>query len=131
MGAWDVTAFGNDDASDMVLDLLEHSNPREYLTQILAHAKETGYLEAPQGSQIVAAAAMVAAAKNKESISVPGNAASWIDANESVLRPLAATALSAISRVRGENSELRELWQESDEFPAWIADLDRISAALL
>ncbi|MFZ0981183.1 MAG: DUF4259 domain-containing protein [Candidatus Acidiferrales bacterium] len=130
MGAWDVTPFGNDDASDMVSDLLEHPNPRDYLAQVLAHAKETGYLEAPEGSQMVAAAAIVAAAKNKESVSVPGSAASWIDANESMLRPLAATALEAVTRVRGENSELHELWQESDEFPAWIANLDRVSAAL-
>ena len=35
-----------------------------------------------------------------------------------------------VTRVRGDDSELRELWQESDEFPAWIAELDRISAAL-
>lgn len=44
--------------------------------------------------------------------------------------PLAGTALEAVARVRGENSELRELWQEGDEFPAWIAELGRISAAL-
>jgi hypothetical protein len=130
MGAWDATAFGNDDAADMLVDLLEHSSPREYLAQILAHARETGYLEAPEGSQMVAVAAIVAASKNKEVVAVPENAASWIDANESMLRPLAATALEAISRVRGEKSELRELWQESEEFPNWIADLDKISAAL-
>jgi hypothetical protein len=130
MGAWDASAFGNDDASDMVSDLLERSNPKDYLTQILAHAREADYLEAPEGSQMVAAAAIVAASKDKESISVPGNAASWIDENGDMLRSLAGTALEAVSRVRGDNSELHELWQESDEFPAWIAELNRISAAL-
>jgi hypothetical protein len=131
MGAWDVTAFGNDDASDWVADLLEHSNPNGYLKQVFDQAKKAGYLDATGGSQLVAAAALVAAAKNKNSISVPDKTTSWIAANAAMLQPLAPTALEAIARVRGENSELRELWQESDQFSSWNADLDRISAALV
>ncbi len=130
MGAWDETAFGNDDASDMVLDLLEHSNPRDYVTQILARSREAGYLEAPDGSRIVAAAAIVAASRSQGSTSIPGTAANWIQANESMLRPLAEMALEALARVRGENSELCELWQGSNSFQAWISELDTISAAL-
>jgi hypothetical protein len=130
MGAWDVTAFGNDDASDMVLELLEQSNPREFLSQILDQAKETGYLEAPEGSRMVAAAAIVAAARKRESITIPDNLASWIQANESILKPLAPAALSAIGRIRGSQSELCELWQETDEFSAWTGNLDVISTTL-
>lgn len=130
MGAWDVTAFGNDEASDMVWDLLEQPNPQHFLARILDHAHGTGYMEAPEGSQVVAAAAIVAAAIRFESVTVPDHLASWIQSNKSMLRPLVPAALTAMERVRGDQSELRESWRDSDEDTAWLAELDVISSVL-
>lgn len=124
MGAWDVTAFGNDEASDMVLDRLEHPNPQQFLTRVLDHAYGTEYMEASEGSQVVAAAIKF------ESVTVPDHLASWIQSNKSMLRPPAPAALTAMERVRGDQSELCESWRDSDEDTAWLADLDVISSPL-
>jgi len=62
MGAWDMTAFGNDDAADWVADLLQAPKAAEFLEKTLSPDGRGGYLEAPDGSQLVAAAAIIAAA---------------------------------------------------------------------
>jgi hypothetical protein len=93
-------------------------------------AKRDGYMEAPDGCQLVAAAAVVAAACGKSPTGLSPGLAEWIQGKEAVLKYLAPAALAAIQRVRSDASELRDLWQESDDFSAWSADLESISTAL-
>ncbi|HXB72595.1 MAG TPA: DUF4259 domain-containing protein [Candidatus Acidoferrales bacterium] len=130
MGAWDVTAFGNDDAADWALDLLETKKPAEFLENTFTLAKGNGYLEAFDGGQIVAAAAVVATACGSAPQGLPEDLGEWLRGKEAAFQYLAPTALAALQRVRGEESELRELWQETDDFSAWCSDLDAISATL-
>lgn len=130
MGAWDTTAFGNDDAADFALDLIESAQPLALLTDTLARAKQSDYLEAPDGSQMVAAAATVAAACSGTTTHLTTELQTWIAGREIDLKPLAQTAALALQRVRGENSELNELWQEGDDGSAWLQELERIAAGL-
>jgi hypothetical protein len=130
MGAWDVTAFGNDEAADWAVDLLEAEQPARFIENTLALAKGEGYLEDPDGSQIVAAAAVIAAACGQAPQGLPDDIGEWLRGKESTFKPLASTALAALQRVRSEPSELLALWQETDDFSAWCADLDAISATL-
>jgi hypothetical protein len=130
MGAWDVTAFGNDDAADWTLDLQDAAAPADFLERTLHIAKRDGYMEAPDGCQLVAAAAVVAAACGRAPAGLSPGLGEWIRGKEAVLKYVAPAALAAIQRVRSDESELRDLWQESDDFSAWSADLESISTAL-
>jgi hypothetical protein len=114
MGAWDITAFGNDDAADWSADLLESGAPADFLEQTLSMAKRPGYLEAGDGSLLVAAAAVVSAACGTSVHGLPDDLRSWLQGKESAIKSLAPAAQLAIQRVRGQDSELYETWQESD-----------------
>jgi hypothetical protein len=129
MGAWDVTAFGNDDASDWILDLLETVNPLEFFEKTFDKARIDSYLEAPEASEIVAAAAVVAAARNRTAVNLPENLAQWLQGREDSLKKLAPSAVNALQRVK-IGSELQELWLETDDFQAWCDHLDGISSAI-
>lgn len=131
MGAWDVTAFGNDDAADWTSELVDAGNPIEILETTLALAQRDGYLEAPDGSQLVAAAAVVAAAvSGNVPEGFPESLNQWLRGKEGSLKGFAAVAKTAVQRVRGANSELRDLWEATEDFSAWNADLEAISTAL-
>lgn len=134
MGAWDETAFGNDGAGDWAAQLAHSDQPVEFLKQTLAQASdEEEYLERDEGSAMVAAAAVVAAAQaggNTLRSLLPSELMEWLQGREAELRPLAPDALTALQRVRGEGSELKELWEETDDFAAWNRNLDAISTAL-
>ncbi|HEV8261457.1 MAG TPA: DUF4259 domain-containing protein [Burkholderiales bacterium] len=122
-------AFGNDEAADWALGFLDANKPAEFLASTLDLAKGDDYLEAPDGSQIVAAAVIAAACGNPPQ-GLPDNVREWVRGKEAPVKNLAPAALAALQRVQGEQSELRELWQESDDFSVWRSDLDAISAAL-
>ena len=61
---------------------------------------------------------------------MPEELGDWLRGKETSLTSIAAAARAAIHRVQNDSSELRELWQDSDEFLAWHAGLDAIVAAL-
>lgn len=131
MGAWDVTAFGNDDAADWASELVDAGNPIEFLRTALALAQRDGYMEAPDGSQLGAAAAVVAAAVfGNVPEGFPESLNQWLRGKEGSLKGLAAVAKNAVQRVRGADSELRDLWEATEDFSAWNADLEAISTAL-
>jgi hypothetical protein len=103
------------------------------LVASLKRATGPGYLEAPEGSAAIAAAEVVAAAAGHPSPSLPAPLAAWA-AKQTKAEAVAQLALArqAVDRVaRGERSELRELWDESNP-AAWraaVADLEKRLAA--
>jgi hypothetical protein len=125
-----VFAFGNDDAADRAAELLETSQPAEFVGKTLQLASHSGYLEAPEGSQLVAAAAVIAAACGVTPQGFPEELREWIRGKDLSLKRLAPAALVSIRRVLSEDSELRDLWQESDDFSAWPENVNVIAAAV-
>ncbi len=90
-----------------------------------AAADAEGYLEAPDSSNALAAAEVVAALNGAPTSSaivvedyLPVIARSGIP----VTGELTALALRAIDRVASD-SELKELWDEVDDAPAWRAEV--------
>ena len=130
MGAWDVTAFGNDDDADWAAEALEAPKPAEFVEKTLHMATSSGYLEAPDGSRLVAAAAVIAGACGGAPQGFPEHLCEWLSGKELSLEHLAPAALVAIRRVRSEDSELRDLWQDTEDFSAWSGGLNVISTAL-
>jgi hypothetical protein len=91
------------------------------------------YLESPDGSVAIAAAEVIAAAVGSPAASLPASVTRWVDAHgASVADADVVLALAALDRVTAENSELAELWAESDdrEWSQSVEDLrNRLSTA--
>jgi hypothetical protein len=136
MGAWAIDSFGNDDALDWLGDLEEHSDLRlveQTIQRVLTAGSD--YLQAPEATQALAAAEVIASAFGN-----PGPAAKdrkvlvdWLArVRPSPSASLAESARGAIDRIVGENSELNELWEDTDDYDAWVEDVknlrDRLDA---
>ena len=142
MGAWGGGVFANDDAADWAGDLVDDGSP-ETVRATLAVAAERStndYLEAPEGSEALAAAEVVAAAAGQPvaADSYSEAALEWAARHPEVGAPeFVSLARAAVDRVDGADSELRELWLDDDDSDAdaareWteaVADLRQRLAA--
>jgi hypothetical protein len=136
MGTWDVGPFDNDTAADWCGDLHDAAPDerpvlaRSALTAVLDNGDE--YLDSDLAVEAIAAAAVVAS-------QLPGGAeitspyapdflleGSRLDVPED----LPALAVRALDRIVGDDSEWRELWEESGDYPTALAELQRIRTTL-
>lgn len=133
MGAWGHGSFENDDALDFLAELLgsgDTSPIREVLDHVLT---STEYVEAPDASQCIAAAEVVAAALGRPTAAAlrKQDVAAWIvQVKPRVDATLVAQMAEALTRILAPNSELGELWQESDEFAEWQAAVEEVRSQL-
>lgn len=133
MGAWGAGPFENDDAGDWSygFDGADEASGHRLLAEALHLGAPDEYVEATAGSVAVAAAAVVSWLHAPDEIPDPPDGespAAWVRAvGPGPYTELTAAALAALDRVRGDDSELAELW-DGDE--AWPASLDQIEARL-
>lgn len=132
MGAWSHEPFGNDDANDWAYGL-EDVNDLSLIESTLDKVLETaGYLEAPDASEAVAAVEVLAKllGKGTQTDSYTEKVDEWVKSVS--LKPgeaLLDKAKRVLERVLGENSELRELWEESGS-EEWIASIAALQSAV-
>ena len=136
MGAWGNGPFDNDEAGDWGYEF-DGADEATGL-QLLADALQVGgpgeFLEGTDGSIAVAAAEVLSWMLDHGSIpnSPYGeDPAAWVRATDR--KPdaqLISAALGALDRVRSDDSELAQLWAESDEEAAWRGSLARVEARL-
>lgn len=135
MGVWGAGPFDNDDASDWAyeFDGADESTGLRILAEALDLGPASEYLEAPEGANVVAAAAVASWLKDPGAIpdSSYGEAtATWVrTVRPSPTVPLTAAAIAALDRVRSDQSELAELWGDTDD-GAWRASLLQIETRL-
>ncbi len=130
MGTWAVDTYGNDYALDWAQDLQEAGN-LEPIESTLDYALGEGELEAPFGAEALAAVDVLARLQGNGGAGAAadeddggGSAAidRWVAQRKQKVSPaLAGKALRAVERVLGEQSELRQLWQESEHYEEWRA----------
>lgn len=135
MGAWGTGAFDNDDAADFAGSLNDTApgERAELIRETLdAAADNDSYLEIDEASAAIAAAAVVAS-------QLPGGpevdsayGPEFLAGGGSIELPddLAELALRAIARILSDESEWRELWEESESLDEAIGALEPIRAAL-
>ncbi|HEX8372129.1 MAG TPA: DUF4259 domain-containing protein [Chthoniobacterales bacterium] len=131
MGAWDFGPFDNDDAADWLYEL-ESTSDTSAIVAALAVVTEAGddYLEAPDCSNALAAVEIVAALRGSPLAKLPDNAKAWVAAHRALdTTSLVPIAQTVVQRIR-TNSELKELWDESEEAAMWYATLDDVSSRL-
>jgi hypothetical protein len=135
MGAWGAGSFENDDALDFVVRL-EHEGKtaiREALEDVTRLDAED-YLEAPEASCAIAAAELLAAARDGDVSRLPQSVQDWLAGHGEGLATSALLALAdrAVERVLTQ-SELRDLWEQGDanaQSEAWNTGVRQLRARL-
>ena len=133
MGCWAIDSFGNDDAADWLAELTEAKDLAPVRRAISALLSEDGYLDAPFSTEALAAIEVVAAALGRPTISAQNQPrlVTWIASVKPVADPLLVSeAARAIDRILGPDSELRELWEDTDDFGQWQANVRELRTAL-
>lgn len=129
MGAWGYGSFENDDAADFLVDARDSGDLsliREVLDNVLT---STEYVEAPDASRAIAATEIVAAAMGRPTAAAQqeDGLRQWLARIRPTIDPdLAAQAREALARILARDSELRELWEETDEFSEWRESVTEI-----
>ena len=118
MGAWGAGVFENDDACDYVSEVIGDRDLKR-LHATLGRVANFGdeYLEAPEASEALAAADIVARLKGNwgQRDAYTAKLDTWVE--QSRLSPgtdMIVAARNAVQRVVTEPSELMELWEEGD-----------------
>ncbi|MFE5299527.1 DUF4259 domain-containing protein [Streptomyces sp. NPDC056632] len=131
MGTWDIGPFDNDTAADFsyTVDEAPAEKKADVLLAAFREVVGTGeeYLDADLAVEAVAAAALVAAqCPGGEPVTTSYGPDEPLPPLPTELRPV---AVAALDRVLGPESELLELWEESDG-TEWKAGIVRLRAVL-
>lgn len=133
MGAWGIGAFENDTACDWSDDLLETSDLTLLKTALKQVIDEEEYLDSDLACEAIAACEVIALLLGHESVSdaYTESIETWVAANKSLNpKPLLPLAHQALDRILAPDSELLELWQETEEADTWKASLETLRAKL-
>lgn len=134
MGTWSVDAFGNDDAADWAFELAE-STDLSLIEEALdtAIAASDDYLEAPDGAIALAAIEVIARLNGRwgERTVYTESVDSWVQRlGVKPTPPLISKAHTVIDLILADNSELPELWQEAEEYQAWLVSVQDLRSRL-
>jgi hypothetical protein len=133
MGAWGAGNFENDTALDWVWDLKESTDLSVVQVAISDVLNCGDYLDADVGCTGLAAAEVIAALRNKPMDNLPEEVSQWVETHKIVPSDrLVKDCLVAIDKIRSSDiSELKELWEESEDLPTeWYSVLDDLTARL-
>lgn len=124
MSAWSHRIFDDDVTLDALCELDESESLLEELENFLDQALESdeGYLDYENGAYSLAAAAVIDAKINGVEMDILSDGCADKELN-SILKKLEdcdvsglrEMALNVVKAVASDNSELRELWEESEE----------------
>jgi len=126
MGAWDIGSFDNDDALDWV-DELENADD----FSILADAFETvldqkdGSPDASDCAIALCAAEVVASLLDNPASDVPEEVLEWVEDKPEPSSALIKIAIKALNVILDE-SELKELWMETEEYQDWVENVNTL-----
>jgi hypothetical protein len=130
MGAWAADSFSNDDALDWLFAFTEAPTVemlRDTLDTIIA---EDEYPDAPDCSEAIVAAEIIASLNGRPSAKMPDDLKDWLATDHGLdAKGLGALARKALARIIA-GSELQELWDESDGKAAWHAEMKDLVARL-
>jgi hypothetical protein len=131
VGAWGTGTFDNDDAADWVYELLESADLVPARQAMAATMDSDGWLEIPEVSRAVAAASVVAAGFDGYVTGLPDEVVEWLEYHpDAGTLADARLAIDALERVASVDSELREVWLEAANGPAWVEEIARLAYRL-
>jgi hypothetical protein len=134
MGAWSPDNVGNDDAADWALSLAECTDLGLIETTVASVLVPSGeYLEASAACEAIAAVEAVARLLGRwgvrDAYTEPMDA--WVERVGLTPSPaLVQRAQQALDRILAPQSELRELWEETEQAAEWTAHVTQLRARL-
>lgn len=130
MGAWGFGYFQNDDAADLLGELIGEANwgAAERAVDAVLGVGD-GYLEAPESSAAIGAAALIAARAGTLAADLDVDDAKVINGMPVAPAALVAKAKAALARIL-KQSELADLWNDAGEKDAWHACVVQLESAL-
>jgi hypothetical protein len=136
MGAWGVGSLDNDGSLDWLADFGESgASAAVDVLNTAAEGVADGYVEADVAAAIVVLAEVIAASLGKPDEDLSDQLSEPVEQHKDALLEIdkvQARTLEALEAIMtdGETSELYDLWQESDEFDAWAAQMKSLHARL-
>ena len=132
MGTWSHEPFGNDSAADWAFALKGQQDFSAVEAALRQVVDNEGYLDADMAVEAIAAAEILAKANGRgtQSDAYTEPVEEWLESIE-VPPPaeLYVLARRALVRVLEPESELRELWEESDDFSQWEESVAALQSA--
>jgi len=123
MAAWGTKTFEEDTANDWIQELIDSEDAREFLSDSLSI--DPGYIEADQAAIVLAASETLIALLDEPRAGVPGELVDWVGDNEcDDVSDLPEVALPALAKVLGKESELRDIWSDSEDFDGWLENVE-------
>jgi hypothetical protein len=132
MGAWGADSFENDDASDWLADFCEGPDTESTAAALstVSEMAAADYLEAPDCCVAIAAAEVVASQKGAPNANLNDEAKTCLRSLEGKANHgLVSLALKALERIK-TNSELKELWDESENPAEWYQAVGNLESKL-
>lgn len=135
MGAWGMQPFENDMALDFTAYLFHESTAGDLSLlseafQDVFRSQQEGYMDSDVGSPAIAAAAILVYLQQGNAeylLKIQPNSQTWFDAaRQANYQALIPDALKALELVTAENSEVYDLWAETDYFEEWLDSVNKI-----
>ena len=134
MGTWSHESFGNDTANDWAYEL-EDATDFSVIEAALQVALDEGdeYLDADLAMEAIAAIEVIAKrlGKGTQSDVYTEKVDQWLETiSEQPSDGLLSLAKRVLERIVADDSELKELWLESDEYELWLGNIQQLKDAL-
>ncbi|ENV64377.1 hypothetical protein F949_00461 [Acinetobacter junii NIPH 182] len=134
MGTWSHESFGNDTANDWAYEL-EDTTDFSVIEAALQVALDEGdeYLDADLAMEAIAAVEVIAKrlGKGTQSDVYTEKVDQWLETiSEQPSDGLLSLAKRVLERIVADDSELKELWLESDEYELWLGNIQQLKDAL-
>ena len=137
MGAWGHGHFESDSALDYVGDIEDSKNPKQLFIDTIDNALNSDYLDSDDACQVVVASAYIdskvsgtkySSAEDEEQMGIDTFSTKYPSLDLADLKHKAAKALK---KVLGDDSELKELWEENEEdYPLWKSNIEQMIGRL-
>lgn len=134
MGTWSHESFGNDTANDWAYEL-EDATDFSVIEAALHMALDEGdeYLDADLAMEAIAAIEVIAKrlGKGTQSDVYTEKVDQWLETiSEQPSDDVLSLAKRVLERIVADDSELKELWLESEEYELWLGNIQQLKDAL-
>lgn len=136
MGTWGVGSFDNDIALDWVGLLMEEEDRELIVLALKEISNEEEYIEEPECCEALAAAEVLVAIKRNNYERLPKELGEWLDKKMDVEKEnfeweekIYLLGVQVVERIL-RDSELKELWSDSDEFEEWSKSIQELLGGL-
>lgn len=141
MGAWGVGHFENDSALDWLGEFLESEDKIKTLKETFEAANgNKGFfsrlfsrsfeIEEPEASAVLVAGEIVSLLLGKPAEDLPEELINWVGSHQlKVDKNLVSAARNAISAVKNK-SELKLLWEETEDYQNWLEEVKNLENRL-